>query len=78
MAIVEVGSKLGLGGGGGDGDAGETNQNSQISAASQPLITKLPRMTPQQQAGCSARLAHKVKQAQQRKHIDPAARYLQD
>jgi hypothetical protein len=62
----------------GDVDAGETNQNSQISAASQPLITKLPRMTPQQQAGCSARLAHKVKQAQQRKHIDPAARYLQD
>jgi len=62
----------------GDGHAGESNQNPQVSAPSQPLITKLPRLTPQQQAGCSARLAHKVKQAQQRKHIDPAARYLQD
>jgi len=61
-----------------DGDAGESNQNQQISAPSQPLITKLPLLTPQQQAGCSARLAHKVKQAQQQQHIDPAARYLQD
>jgi len=59
-------------------DAGESNQNSQVSAPSQPLITKLPRLTPQQQAGCSARLAHKVKQHQQRKHNDPGARYLQD
>jgi len=62
----------------GDGDAAESNQNPQVSAGPQPLITKLPRLTPQQQAGCSARLAHKVKQHQQRKHRDPAARYLQD
>jgi len=62
----------------GDEDAGESNQNSQISAPTQPLITKLPRLTPQQQAGCSARLAHKVKQHQQSRHRDPAARYLQD
>jgi len=62
----------------GDGDAAEGNQNPQVSAPTQPLITKLPRLTPQQQAGCSARLAHRVKQSQQRKHRDPAARYLQD
>jgi len=62
----------------GNGDAGESNQNPQVSTPSQPLITKLPRLTPQQQAGCSARLAHRVKQSQQRKHRDPAARYLQD
>jgi len=62
----------------GDGDATESNQNQQISAPPQPLITKLPRLTPQQQAGCSARLAHKVKQHKQRRHPDPAARYLQD
>lgn len=61
-----------------DGDAGESNQNQQISAPLQPLITKLPRLAPQQQAGCSARLAQKVKQHQQRRHRDPAARYLQD
>ena len=62
----------------GDGDAGGSNQNPQVSAGPQPLITKLPRLTPQQQAGCSARLAHKVKQHRQRKHPDPAAQYLQD
>jgi len=62
----------------GDGDAAEGNQNPQVSAAPQPLITKLPRLTPQQQAGCSARLAHKVKQHQQRRHRDPAAQYLND
>ncbi len=56
----------------------ESIQNPLVSAPPQPLITKLPRLTPQQQAGCSARLAHKVKQAQQHKHRDPAARYLQD
>ncbi len=64
--------------GSGDGNVGESNKNSQVSAPPQPLITKLPRLTPQQQAGCSARLAHKVKQSLQRKHRDPAARYLQD
>ena len=63
--------------GSGDRDAVGSNQNQQISAAPQPLITKLPRLTYQQQAGCSARLAHKVKQHRQRKHPDPAARYLQ-
>ncbi len=62
----------------GNEDAGGSNQNPQVSAGPQPLITKLPRLTPQQQAGCSARLAHKVKQSQQRRHRDPAARYLQD
>ena len=61
----------------GDGDAIESKQNQQIPPPPQPLITKLPRLTPQQQAGCSALLAHKVKQSQQRKHRDPAARYLQ-
>jgi len=60
----------------GDVNAGKSNQNQQISPLPQPLITKLPRLTPQQQAGCAARLAHK--QHQQRKHRDPAARYLQD
>jgi hypothetical protein len=64
--------------GSGDGDAGGSSQNQQISAPPQPPITKLPRLTPQQQAGCSARLAHKVKQHRQHKHRDPAARYLQD
>ena len=62
----------------GNGDDNGSNQIQQVSAPSQPLITKLPRLTPQQQAGCSARLAHKVKQSQQRKHHDPAAAYLQD
>jgi hypothetical protein len=62
----------------GDRDASESNQNQQISPPTQPLITKLPRLTPQQQAGRSARLAHKVKQHQQRRQRDPAARYLQD
>jgi hypothetical protein len=62
----------------GIGDANGSNQNQRISPLPQPLITKLPRLTPQQQAGCSARLAHKVKQHQQRKHNDPAALYLQD
>ena len=60
----------------GDGAAG--NQNQLNSGPTQPAITKLPRLTPQQQAGCSARLAHKVKQHQQRRQRDPAARYLQD
>jgi len=62
----------------GNGNAGESNQNQQIPPPPQPLITKLPRLTPQQQAGCSARLAHKVKQRALRRHHDPAARYLQD
>ena len=62
----------------GDVNTGKSNQNQQISPLPQPLITKLPRLTPQQQAGCSARLAHKVKQHQLRRHRDPAARYLQD
>jgi hypothetical protein len=62
----------------GEEDSGRSNQNPQVSAGPQPLITKLPRLTPQQQAGCSARLAHKVKQHRQRKHPDPAAQYLQD
>jgi len=62
----------------GNGDDTGSSQNQQISAPTQPLITKLPRLTPQQQAGCSARLAHKVKQSQQRRHRDPAARYLQE
>jgi hypothetical protein len=61
-----------------DGNVGESNKNPQVSAPPQPLISKLPRLTPQQQAGCSARLAHKVKEAQKRKHSDPAASYLQD
>jgi len=61
----------------GDGHDGGSKQNPQVSAAPQPLITKLPRLTPQQQAGCSARLAHRVKQHQQRRTQDPAARYLQ-
>ena len=62
----------------GHGDACGSNQNQQILEPLKPLITKLPRLTPQQQAGCSARLAHKVKQHQLRRHRDPAARYLQD
>jgi len=62
----------------GDGDDGGSKQNRQVSAAPQPIITKLPRLTPQQQAGCSARLAHKVKQHKQRRHCDPAAQYLND
>jgi len=62
----------------GNGDDTGSSQNQQISAPTQPLITKLPRLTPQQQAGCSARLAHKVKQSQQRRHREPAARYLQE
>ena len=57
---------------------GDGVQNLMSSSAPKPLVTKLPRLTPQQQAGCSARLAHKVKQSLQRKHRDPAARYLQD
>ena len=62
----------------GDGNVSESNKNPQVSSPPQPLITKLPRLTPQQQAGCSARLAHKVKQHQQRRQRDPAAQYLQD
>ena len=57
---------------------GDSSQNPQTAAPPQPLITKLPRLTPQQQAGCSARLAYKVKQHQQRRQGDPAASYLQD
>jgi hypothetical protein len=60
------------------GDGTESNQNQLNSRPTAPAITKLPRLTPQQQAGCSARLAHKVKQHQQRRQRDPAARYLQD
>lgn len=60
------------------GDGAVSNQNRMDSGPSQPLITKLPRLTPQQQAGCSARLVQKVKQHQQRRHPDPAAQYLQD
>ena len=61
-----------------DGDTGNTRQNSQVSQPPQPLITKLSRLTPQQQAGCSARLAYRVKQHQQRRQRDPAVQYLQD
>jgi hypothetical protein len=60
------------------GDGAASNQNQLNSGLTQPLITKLPRLTPQQQAGCSARLAHKVKQHQKLRQRDPAARYLQD
>lgn len=59
-------------------NADESSLNLQISPPPQPLVTKLPRLTPQQQAGCSARLAQKVKQHQQRRHRDPAALYLRD
>lgn len=62
----------------GAGDGAAINQNQLISGPLKPAITKLPRLTPQQQAGCSARLAHKVKQHQQRRQRDPAARYLQE
>ncbi|WP_136644082.1 hypothetical protein [Synechococcus sp. CB0101] len=60
------------------GDSAATSQNQVISGPIQPAITKLPRLTPQQQAGCSARLAHKVKQHQKLRQRDPAAPYLQD
>ena len=60
------------------GDGAASNQNQVISGPLKPAITKLPRLTPQQQAGCSALLAHKVKEHQQRRQRDPAARYLQD
>jgi hypothetical protein len=78
-------------GNGGDMDSGSSEtacrtdeeevkgkQNQPVSMPTAPALTKLPRLTPQQQAGCSARLAHKVKQHQQRRQRDPAARYLQD
>jgi hypothetical protein len=49
------------------------------SVPSAPKVTKLPPMrSPQQQAGCSARLAHKVKQHQQRTSLEPAEKYLKD
>ncbi len=62
--------------GAGDGAGGSQNQLN--SGPTQTRITKLPRLTPQQQAGCSARLAHKVKQHQKLRQRDPAAPYLQD
>lgn len=61
-----------------DGEEGGSKQNQPASIPKAPAVTKLPRLTPQQQAGRSARLAHKVKQHHQRRHLDPAARYLQD
>ena len=76
--VVESGSGIEKTGCSGAGDDAGSDQNQTISPSSQPLITKLPRLTPQQQAGCSARLAHKVKQHQQRRQRDTAARYLQD
>ncbi len=74
--VVESGSDIKKTGYKSTGNDAASNQNQTVSTPSQPLITKLPRLTPQQQAGCSARLAHKVKQ--QRRQHDPAARYLQD
>ena len=61
-----------------DGEESSSKQNQPASIPKAPALTKLPRLTPQQQAGCSARLANKVKQHHQRRHLDPAARYLQD
>lgn len=61
-----------------DAEEVEGKQNQPTSIPKAPAVTKLPRLTPQQQAGCSARLANKVKQHQQRRHLDPAARYLKD
>ena len=76
--VVESGSGIEKTGSSSDGDGAGGSQNQLNSGPNQPLITKLPRLTPKQQAGCSARLAHKVKQHQQRRQHDPAARYLQD
>jgi hypothetical protein len=60
------------------GDGAASSQIQLNSGPTQPAITKLPRLTPQQQAGCSARLAHKVKQHQQCRERDQAAPYLQN
>jgi hypothetical protein len=76
--VVESGSEIEKTDCRGAGDGAGGSQNQLNSVAPKPAITKLPRLTPQQQAGCSARLAHKVKQHQQRRQRDPAARYLQD
>ncbi len=76
--VVESGRGIEKTGGSSAGDGAGGSQNQLNSGPTQTRITKLPRLTPQQQAGCSARLAHKVKQHQQRRPRDPAARYLQD
>jgi hypothetical protein len=76
--VVESGSDMKKTGYKSAGNDAASNQNRVDSGARKPTITKLPRLTPQQQAGCSARLAHKVKQHQQRRQQDPAARYLQE
>jgi len=76
--VVESGSGIKETGCKDAGDGAGVSQNQMNSRPTAPAITKLPRLTPQQQAGCSARLAHKVKQHQQRRQSDPAARYLQD
>jgi hypothetical protein len=60
------------------GVEGQGKQSQSDSMSQGTALTKLPRLTPQQQAGCSARLAHKVKQHQQRRHMDPATRYLME
>ncbi len=76
--VVESGGDMGKTDCKSAGDDAGVSQNQVISGPLKPLITKLPRLTPQQQAGCSAHLAHKVKQHQKRRHRDPAAQYLQD
>ena len=76
--VVESDSGIEKTGSSSAGDGAASSQNQLNSGPTQTRITKLPRLTPQQQAGCSARLAHKVKQHQQRRQRDPAARYLQD
>jgi hypothetical protein len=76
--VVESGGDMGKTDCKSAGNDAMSNQNQMTSGPLKPTITKLPRLTPQQQAGCSAGLAHKVKQHQQRRQRDPAARYLQD
>lgn len=61
-----------------DGEKCGSKQNQPASVPKAPAVIKLPRLTPQQQAGCSAQLAHKVKQHHQRRHLVPAARYLEN
>jgi hypothetical protein len=46
------------------------------TASTSPQKKIYPRLTPQQQAGAGAAVAHKVKQHQQRRCIDPADRLL--
>lgn len=46
------------------------------TASTSPQKKIYPRLTPQQQAGAGAAVAHKVKQRQQRRCIDPADRLL--